>query len=363
MASKQKITVGILFGGKSAEHEVSLQSAKNVVDAIDRNKYDIVLIGIDKEGQWLLQEESNFLLNAEDPKLVKLNASNASITLAPEGEGSLVATTGNVDSKNIDVIFPILHGPMGEDGTVQGFLKLADIPFVGCDVLGAAVGMDKEIMKRLLRDAGLPIGRFATFHAHETIDFDMVKEELGMPLFVKPANLGSSVGINKAHNVGELKKACEEAFRYDSKILIEEFIEGREIECAVIGNEDPKASLPGEIVVHDEFYSYDTKYVSEDGASLAIPADLPEEVVKEIQALALLTFTTLAASGLARVDFFVTKKNEIFVNEINTMPGFTKNSMYPKLWEASGISYSELIDRLIELARERHAMIKKHTKS
>jgi D-alanine-D-alanine ligase len=249
------------------------------------------------------------------------------------------------------VVFPILHGPYGEDGTVQGLLKLADVPFVGSGVLGSAVSMDKDVMKRLFRDAGIPIGKFLTYTVHNPPEsFAAITAALGSPVFVKPANLGSSVGISKARNEDEFTAAVQEAFQYDTKIIIEEFIKGREIECGVLGNENPVASVPGEVIHTHEFYSYEAKYLDENGAALEIPAKLDSETQKHIQELAIKAFQVLCGEGLSRVDFFLKENGEIFVNEINTMPGFTKVSMYPKLWEASGIGYTELISRLIELS-------------
>jgi len=349
-----KIRVGIIFGGKSAEHEVSLQSAKNVIDALDKNKYEAILIGIDKTGKWFLNDESKFLLNVTDPKLIKLNnEKNEEVALAPEGKGALTNFKTNKIDKKIDIAFPILHGPFGEDGTMQGLLKLSGIPFIGAGVLGSAVGMDKEITKRLLRDAGINIGKFLSGRENYLPSFKEIVKKIGLPFFVKPANMGSSIGINKVKNEEEFKAAVEEAFKYDRKILFEEFIPGREIECSVLGNDNPIASIPGEIISNHDFYSYEAKYIDENGALLEIPAKLSQELVNKIQDMSVNVFRALECEGLARVDFFVTEKNEIFVNEINTMPGFTKISMYPKLWEATGISYSELIDRLIILAMER----------
>ncbi|MDR3161001.1 MAG: D-alanine--D-alanine ligase [Spirochaetaceae bacterium] len=354
----KKITVGILFGGKSAEHEVSLQSAKNIFDAIDREKYRPVLIGIDKSGRWLLNDESEFLLNADDPKRIALNQAGDAVALLPRSGGviSNLSALKGAPSKDqvIDVIFPILHGPFGEDGTVQGLLRLADIPFVGSGVLGSAVGMDKDVMKRLLRDGGLPIGKFAALKSHEALPpFAELTERLGLPLFVKPANMGSSVGVAKIHHEGEYRSLVEAAFAYDTTILLEEFIPGRELECAVLGNEEPLAAGPGEVIPSHEFYSYDAKYLDENGAALEIPAKIPEEAARKVREMAVKTFRVLGCEGLARVDFFMKAGGEILVNEINTMPGFTSISMYPKLWEAAGISYSSLIDRLITLAFQR----------
>jgi D-alanine-D-alanine ligase len=344
-----RLTVGIIFGGKSAEHEVSLQSAKNVYEAIDRGRFDPVLIGIDKNGVWRSTGGSLSLLNSSDPRRISLNAEGDPVTMMPASAG--VLSTHAANSLKLDVIFPILHGPLGEDGTVQGLLKLAGVPFVGSGVLGSAVGMDKDVMKRLLRDAGLPIGKFLTFrHSEKLPPFAEVKAALGSPLFVKPANMGSSVGISKVRNEEEYENAVKEAFKYDVKIIIEEFIQGREIECAVLGNENPAASIPGEIIPTHEFYSYDAKYLDENGARLEIPAKIDVDCQKRVQELAIKVFQTLCCEGLSRVDFFLKENGEILINEINTMPGFTKVSMYPKLWEASGIGYTELISRLIELA-------------
>lgn len=352
---QKKITVGILFGGKSAEHEVSLQSARNIVEAIDKTKYNVVLIGIDKTGKWLLNKDtSKFLLNSQNPKLIALNKENGTaVSLIPQSNGSLSLERSSEDAGKIDVVFPILHGPFGEDGTVQGLLKLAGVPFVGASVLGSAVGMDKDVMKRLLRDAKIPIGKFLVLRDGEKISFNTVAKTLGLPFFVKPANMGSSVGVNKVSNAKEFSKAIAEAFLFDHKVLLEENIVGREIECSVLGNDKPIASTVGEIIVHKDFYSYEAKYIDEQGASLAIPAKLSKQTIKEVQKLAVATFKALGCEGLGRVDFFLKKNGKILVNEINTMPGFTSVSMYPKLWEKSGIPYAKLIDMLIALALER----------
>jgi D-alanine-D-alanine ligase len=348
---QKKIKVGILFGGKSAEHEVSLQSAKNVYDAIDREKYHPVLIGIDKTGRWLLSEGSRFLLNPEDPGRISLNQAGDPVVLIPEGGGTISGLNGAGDSGAVDVVFPILHGPFGEDGTVQGLLRLADIPFVGSGVLGSALGMDKDVMKRLLRDAGIPIGKFHALRSHEVPPpFAELVAALGLPFFVKPANMGSSVGVSKIHNEDEYQRGVAEAFLYDTKIILEEYIRGRELECAVLGNEEAIASVPGEVISTHEFYSYDAKYLDEKGAALEIPANIPASLTETVRDLAVKTFRTLCCTGLSRVDFFLRDNGEVLVNEINTMPGFTRISMYPKLWEASGISYTDLISRLINLA-------------
>ncbi len=349
-----KIRVGILFGGKSAEHEISLLSAKNVIDAIDKTKYEPVLIGIDKSGRWLMGEPSRFLLNTGNPKLIAINKTdNKFVALVPQSKGRLTNLGSGPLDKAVDVVFPILHGPQGEDGTIQGLLKLANVPFVGAGVLGSAVGMDKDVMKRLLRDAGIPVPKFLVFWHREKPDFGSVTHALGQPVFVKPANLGSSVGISKAKDETGFRKAVQIAYRYDTKILIEEAILGREIECAVLGNDEPIASVPGEIIPNHEFYDYAAKYVDENGARLEAPAKLPEETVKRVQDLAVWTFKAVNCEGMGRVDMFLKADGTLLVNEINTIPGFTKISMYPRLWGLSGISYTQLIDRLIQLAIER----------
>jgi len=345
-------TVGILFGGKSAEHEISLLSAKNIYDAIDRTLFEPVLVGIDKKGRWLINDAERFLINSGNPALIALNTESKPVSLQPESGGLLSAD--NALNIRLDAVFPVLHGPFGEDGTVQGLLKLADIPFVGSGVLGSAAGMDKDVMKRLMRDSGIPVGKFITLKSHEKLPaFSEVESVLGNPVFIKPANMGSSVGISKVSNGDEYAAAVKDAFQYDVKIIMEEFISGREIECAVLGNEEPAASVPGEVVSSHEFYSYDAKYLDENGAALIIPAELDEKTKNLIQNLAVKVFLTLGCEGLSRVDFFLKKNGDVIVNEINTMPGFTKISMYPKMWEASGISYSELITRLINLAISR----------
>lgn len=310
---KKKLKIGVLFGGKSAEHDVSLQSAKNVINGLDKNKYQITPIKINRDGKF---------------------------------DFSLV--------KKFDVIFPVLHGPFGEDGSMQGLLKLAGVPFVGPSVLGSAVGMDKDVMKRLLRDAGIPIGKFITIRKTDKINFGEAKKKLGLPFFIKPANMGSSVGISKVRNEGEFVKAIKEAFKFDSKIIIEEFIDGREIECSILGNDHPMASIPGEIIANQDFYSYNAKYI-DTGSKAVIPADIDKKIIKKVQEMAIETFQALNCEGLSRVDFFLKKNGDVLVNEINTIPGFTNISMYPKLWEASGIPPSKLLDRLIDLALERSA--------
>ena len=349
----KKLRVAILFGGKSAEHEVSLSSAKNVLDALNRDKYDVFLIGIDPSGHWHLQQQTEFLLAPPE----KLDIGPNQILLSPgDQETHLIHLSDQRQMENLDVVFPILHGPNGEDGTVQGFLELADLPFVGSDVLGSAIGMDKDVMKRLFRDADIPTARFMVFSDRQQseIAYSTIQKELGAPFFVKPSTLGSSVGISKVNTETELAQAVDNAFAYDTKIVIEEFIEGREIECAVLGNENPIASKPGEVIPKGEFYSYEAKYIDEDGAQLIVPAELSPGTAEVVQQMAVKAFQVLCCSGMARVDFFLKSSGEVFINEINTIPGFTKISMYPKLWEVSGIGYAELIDRLLLLAIERH---------
>ena len=318
------------------------------------------MIGIDKTGKWILGNSSVKLLDKSNPKLYKLNSANSNIVaLIPQSNGLISNLSDTASKHSIDVVFPILHGPFGEDGTVQGMLKLANIPFVGASVLGSAVGMDKDVMKRLLRDAGVPVCKFITLNYREKISFEKAKKELGMPLFIKPANMGSSVGINKVKNKSDFNKAIKEAFKFDVKVIIEEFINGREIECSVLGNDKPIASIPGEVIVKDEFYSYNTKYINENGAIIQVPADLSKNIVKRIKDLSVKTFRVLNCEGLGRVDGFLTKSGKYYINEINTIPGFTSISMYPKLWEASGLTLPKLLDKLIDLAVERFEREKK----
>jgi D-alanine-D-alanine ligase len=350
---KRKLRVALLFGGKSAEHEISLLSARNIADAIDKKKYDVVAIAIDQQGRWHFDQDAR-LLRSGQSRVESYDGKNVA-AVRPGGIAAPIIRETGADIGAIDVVFPVLHGPFGEDGTVQGLLKLAGLPFVGAGVLGSAVGMDKDVMKRLLRDAGIPIAKFTVFTRvqQKTINFAKLKRSLELPFFVKPANLGSSVGISKVTRLSEFRPAVDDAFRYDSKIIFEEMINGREIECSVLGNDQPMASLPGEIVVQHEFYSYDAKYTDEQGARLQIPARLPKAVIKEVRRTAVRAYQALCCEGMARVDFFLRSDGRVLVNEINTIPGFTKISMYPKMWQASGLSYARLIDRLIGLALER----------
>jgi D-alanine-D-alanine ligase len=345
----KKLRVGVIFGGRSGEHEVSLRSAESVIRALDPSKYEVVPIAITQDGRWLSSTSSVALLSAGEL-----------VQQALAGEQSMAISPEPRRDAPVDVLFPIVHGTYGEDGTIQGLLELAGVPYVGAGVLGSAVGMDKDVMKRLLREAELPVGDFWAIRSRDVERFlREVAETLPYPVFVKPANLGSSVGISKAHNIGELPAALALAAEFDRKIVIEKGIDAREIEISVLGNDELRASVPGEIVPAREFYDYQAKYVSDD-SRLLIPAPLDANQVRQAQDLAIRAFRALECSGMARVDLFLEKPTGKFlVNEINTLPGFTSISMYPKLWEASGLSYSALIDRLVELALERHAEKKK----
>jgi D-alanine-D-alanine ligase len=354
-----KLRVGIIFGGKSGEHEVSLQSAKNIYDALDRDRFEPVLIGVDKEGIWHLGRDASFILNASNPKLIALNTREpAVVPVESPGRPPVLKDPENGSVQgSIDVFFPVIHGTFGEDGSLQGFLRLLDAPYVGAGVLGSAVGMDKDVMKRLMKDAGLPVPAFQVVRRRDREAWNAAQavRELDLPLFVKPCNLGSSVGISKVHTEKELKPAVEAAFSYDTKVILEEAVRGREIECAVLGNDSPKASLCGEVIpTGHEFYSYDSKYVDEHGAILKSPADLDPATMDRIRSLAVRVFQVMECEGMARVDFFLEPGGRIVVNEINTLPGFTRISMYPRLWEASGLPYRDLLTRLVQLAVERH---------
>jgi len=361
VASERRIRVGVLFGGESAEHEVSLQSAKNVVEAIDPKRYEVVLIGIDRAGRWQRADESRFLSEASDPRRIHLPATETALAVAPGRSADLVELDAGGVLPALDVVFPVLHGPMGEDGTVQGLLRLAHLPFVGPGVLGSAIGMDKDVAKRLLREAGIAVAPSLTVPSKSLApSWTEASGRLETPIFVKPANMGSSVGVSKVSSEIEFEAALNKAFSFDSKVLLERAVVGREIECSVLGNQHPEASLPGEVVPRHEFYSYDAKYLDDVGADLVVPAELDASTVARIQELSVRVFQCLCCEGMARVDFFLTTskesgfdEGELVVNEINTIPGFTRISMYPKLWAASGVSYPELIDRLIALALER----------
>ncbi len=387
----KKIRVGILFGGRSGEHEVSLLSAASVLKAIDRNKFDVAPIGITKEGRWLAAADANHLLAGDESAVARrLRAGDPEATpgakLLHEGIPTLLvpepgsAALKQNQGKSLDVVFPVLHGTFGEDGTIQGLFELAGIAYVGSGVLGSAAGMDKDVMKRLFVQAGLPIVKHVTLLRSEWEKnprkaIAAIESGLRYPMFVKPANLGSSVGISKAHDRKELGPALALAARYDRKLIVEQGVGGkkgraREFEVAVLGNESPEASVVGEIVPGKEFYDYEAKYLSE-GSVPVIPAKISRAEAKEIRQMAIAAFRACDLSGLARVDFLMDPggkpaaagKRRIYVNEVNTMPGFTQISMYPKLWEASGLSYTDLITRLIELAIERQAEKAKTTYS
>lgn len=348
--------MGVIFGGKSAEHEVSLQSAKNIVDAMDKDKFEAVLIGIDKQGNWYTYDPEHYLSHADDPAKIALVSSDQPLAVRPGAEeGQFIHAVAHEVFAQIDVIFPIVHGTLGEDGSLQGLLRLLNVPYVGPNVLSSAVCMDKDIAKKLLHLAGIHVanGVVVTRREKDEVTYEEVAAKLGETLFIKPANQGSSVGVSKVDSKDAFDQAIDEAFDYDHKVVIEECIVGREIEVSVLGNEEPIASLPGEILPQTAFYSYESKYIDEEGAKLAIPADLPDDVVDHVKQTAIDAYVALQCEGLARVDFFLTEDNTLYVNEINTLPGFTKISMYPKLWEVSGIAYTDLITRLIDLACER----------
>ncbi len=346
-----KTKVGVLLGGRSAEHEVSLQSGKNIIEAIDKNKYEVLPIGMNKQGELYLYESHDFLNYPDNPEKISLKKSdNRLAVLTGETEGSFLNLAKEEVIAKIDVIFPVLHGPYGEDGSIQGLLKLIDLPFVGAKILGSAVGMDKDVMKRLLCDAKINIADFEVCFSVDDANFERAKEKFGVPFFVKPANLGSSVGVSKVKTEKDFVMAIKEAFKFDNKVIVEEAIVGREIECSILGNKELKASIPGEVLPVKDFYSYEAKYIDSEGARLDIPADLSESEIEAVQEIAINTYKVLCCKGLARVDVFLEEDGQITVNEINTLPGFTRISMYPKLWEISGISYTDLIDRLIQLA-------------
>ena len=357
-----KIRVGLIFGGRSAEHEVSLRSARSVLQAMNRDKYEMTLIGISKEGKWLAGPDPLAALTAGD-----LSATSEALLSGEPGKRELLAYSANGGGTlklsaiaELDVIFPLLHGPFGEDGTLQGLLELADLPYVGSGVLASALAMDKAMCKQVLRAAGLRVTDWLVV-ARADIDRDAdavastAAERFSFPIFTKPANLGSSVGVVKAHNFGELVAALRESARYDRRVLVEPGINAREIEVSVLGNAEPLASVVGEVVPSREFYDYEAKYVDQ-GSRLVIPAAIPPATAEQARAASVAAFRALDAAGLARVDFLLDRDNgELYLNEVNTLPGFTDISMYPKLWQAAGLGYSELIDRLVGLALERQA--------
>jgi len=347
--------VAVVFGGRSEEHEVSCVSAASVIGAIDRERYEVIPVGIDKEGRWMLLHGPP----PRDPGADRLPAiepgAGEPVTLAGAGECALVRSSG--ERIPIDVVFPVLHGPYGEDGTIQGLLEFAGIPYVGAGVLASAVAMDKAVAKVLFRAAGLPLTPWAAATAAEWAEdpeaVEARSEALGVPLFVKPAALGSSVGVSKVKSLADLPAALDEALAHGRRAIVEAAVEdAREIECSVLGNDEPVASVPGEIVPAGEFYDYRSKYL-DDRTRLIVPADLPAETVEEVQRMAVAAFQAVDGAGMARVDFFLGATG-LYLNELNTIPGFTEVSMYPKMWEASGLAYPDLIDRLIRLGLERH---------
>lgn len=357
---KKRLRIGVIFGGRSGEHEVSLVSAESILRALDKSKYEVIPIGITKEGRWLTSGQPLRTLKAgqfkelQSDRLITPDATQHRLVKITDRRFA----TQKLKSKKIDIIFPALHGTYGEDGTIQGLLELANIPYIGANVLSSSVNMDKVVQKQLFRDGGLPVVKFIHFLSKNwaTQKKEILKNtsKLGYPVFVKPANLGSSVGISKAHTPAELSRAVLYALKYDRKIIVEKAVNRpREIEVAVLGNDSPRASVPGEIVASNEFYDYDAKYV--DGLSKAlIPAPLAKKTVQRIRQLAITAFKTTDCSGMARVDFLLTRNNKIYLSEINTIPGFTSISMYPKLWAATGLPYARLLDELIKLAIERH---------
>lgn len=350
------LKVCILFGGRSAEHEVSIQSAKNVLQALDAKKYEPTLVGIDKAGRWHLLTMQMFCAVTDNGvDIADAGGMPVSFLVGDTNHGLHEVDTGK-KATDIDIVFPALHGTYGEDGTLQGMLELLAIPYIGPGVLGSAASMDKDVMKRLLRDAGIATAPFITVRAEQLpVDSSAIFSKLGRAVFVKPANMGSSIGVSRATNDAQLQASLKNAFRYDTKVLIETEIKGYEIECAVLGNEHPQASKLGQITAAaGDFYSYNAKYVSDDGAELKIPAELPGKIAARAQHIALAAYKALECEGMARVDMFINNNGDLIVNELNTIPGFTQISMYPKLWQATGLPYDQLITSLIELAIARH---------
>jgi D-alanine-D-alanine ligase len=351
-----KTQIAILCGGQSAEHEVSLRSAKNIIQALNKVDYEIFVIVVSMEGEWFCLNSADILLNNPDMQTLDHNSHGQQLLIKCGSPHPFVFINSHLPLP-IDVVFPVLHGTHGEDGTLQGLMELINLPYVGSGTLASALAMDKETSKRLLQAAGIPVAKWCVATQNNIAEFNypMLSKLLGSTIFVKPCNTGSSVGISKVKNAESFQKAVDLAFHYDNKILFEEFVEGREIECAVLGNETIEASLPGEIITHHDFYSYEAKYLDPNGADLKIPAELPETIIHDIQNLAKKTYAALCCEGMARIDFFLSKDNKLIVNEANTIPGFTQISMYPKMWEQTKLPYSMLIDKLIQLAKERFA--------
>jgi len=348
----EKINIGVFFGGKSVEHEISLISAKNIINTIDKNKYNIIPIGINKNGEFIFYSGEDFILNEDDPKKVHLNSNGVPVTFSFGADKELIGVLDKNLRIKIDVAFPVLHGSFGEDGTIQGLFEMAGIPYVGTGVLGSSIGMNKDIAKRLLENSGIKTAKFLVFDVSEKekIDFSNIVSQLKLPFFIKPTNLGSSVGVYKTENEKYFYERMGEVFKLCGRVMCEEMIVGREIECSVLGVENPIASLSGEIIVNHGFYSYEAKYLDENNAQLKAPADLSKEVVQRVQETAIRVFKLLECKGMARVDGFIKENGDYIFNEINTIPGFTKISMYPKLWEISKIPQTELVDKLIQMA-------------
>jgi D-alanine-D-alanine ligase len=350
--------VAVVFGGRSGEHEISVRSARAIVAALDPAKYEVILVGIDKEGRWRTGAELQSALDRADRELVTLPPCGTQVTLVVDPTAPGLLPLGGGSCIPIDVAFPILHGTFGEDGTVQGLFEMAGLPYVGAGVLGSAAGMDKGTTKALLRQAGIPVCEWIVVQGGSESPAGVlarIEEHLGFPCFVKPANLGSSVGISKVHAASEVAAALRNAASYDSSIIIEEAIDGRELECAVLGNDEPETSVLGELIPSKEWYDYEDKYVGT-GTRVVIPAEIDPALAAEARRLAGAVFRTVGCSGLARVDLFLQRKTDrLYVNEINTMPGFTPSSMFPKMWEASGVPFRAVVERLLVLARERHA--------
>ena len=349
---ESKKIVAILYGGRSVEHGVSINSARNIFEHIDKEKYEPLAIGINTKGKWFLTKGVDKNIDQGQP---------LGLILDPEKPGFILLASS--DRLKIDIIFPVLHGTDGEDGSIQGLIKAIDLPMVGTGVLGSSVSMNKIIAKRLLQEAGIPVTKFIAFHFDDQkkIKFDDIRKKLGLPFMVKSASLGSSVGVTKVSRKSDFKKAIEESFKYDQEILIEQFIEGREIECALLGNTPAEASNPGEIVISKkyEFYTFDAKYVDAEAVEIKVPAKLDKKSIKQIREISLQAYRALHCEDFSRVDLFLTKKGKIYVNEINTIPGFTNSSMYPMMWQERGISFTALISKLLGLASGRYAANKR----
>lgn len=362
-----KRKLGLIFGGRSGEHEVSLQSARSIAGALDREKFELFLLAIDKQGNWYLADEADYLANADDPAKIALSVKEEQrIALVPRnGSNAIINLARGEERGTLDVAFPIVHGTFGEDGSLQGMMAMLNIPCVGADVMGSSLGMDKVLAKEVLIRAGVPVADYILAETNSKPDEikKQVSQKFAYPVFVKPSCSGSSVGVVKVEGEEELIPAIEKALSYDRQVLIEESIVGREIECAILGNEELFASVPGEIIPRHSFYSYEAKYIDAEGAKLELPARISDAVKVRVQEMAKKTYKALACCGLARVDMFLTQDEQLILNEINTLPGFTRISMYPKLMDLSGIPYTELITRLADLAVVRHAQREQHLKN